>query len=346
MSIFEQEEKAANDLRAVLKDIAEKKPSRLAREDLNGTGFIELVPLFEKIKALSESLLALDLVGVPFSQVNGLKTSFDSLKTKLERIENLTETEYNGALFGALRQELMKTWRDEIWTISAQMISFCTSTSTVAGVLQSLEQGVEKANFRAGELEAWQKDFKAWFEPVGNSLENAQIKAEQQYAATQELLKRVGAKHHSELFAQEAKSHRKASWCWLIISGLFAGALIWCAVWLLVSGYAQDVKETGAAIAYATNRVLLLSVLSVGLFMSLKNYSACRHNCVVNEHRSNALLTFDTFSNSAKDEETKKAVLLQVMQAIFAPQPTGYLKTADSVQGPQIIEFIKNTVGK
>jgi len=67
----------------------------------------------------------------------------------------------------------------------------------------------------------------------------------------------------------------------------------------------------------------------------------------LNEHRANALATFDIFKGASADEDAKKAVLLQVMQAIFVPQPTGFLKSGpDGQPGTQIVEFIKNTVTK
>ena len=77
--------------------------------------------------------------------------------------------------------------------------------------------------------------------------------------------------------------------------------------------------------------------------MAAKIYRAYRHNCTINTHRQNALMTFEMFTNAAKDEQTKNAVLLQATQSIFSPQPTGYL-SGDSEQGsnPQILEIIKN----
>jgi hypothetical protein len=46
---------------------------------------------------------------------------------------------------------------------------------------------------------------------------------------------------------------------------------------------------------------------------------------VVDQHRQNALSTFETFMKAASDEQMKNAVLLQATQAILTPQATDSL---------------------
>jgi hypothetical protein len=71
------------------------------------------------------------------------------------------------------------------------------------------------------------------------------------------------------------------------------------------------------------------------------------HNYVVNRHRQKALLTFEIFVNATRDESTKNAVLIQSTQAIFAPQPTGYLRTETEMpQVNQVTEIVRGLAGK
>jgi hypothetical protein len=76
----------------------------------------------------------------------------------------------------------------------------------------------------------------------------------------------------------------------------------------------------------------------------MKSYRAQKHNEVLNRHRQNALRTFETFSTSTDDAQTKNAVLLEVTHAIFGNQNTGYNsnESSDSDNPNKIIEIFKS----
>jgi hypothetical protein len=84
------------------------------------------------------------------------------------------------------------------------------------------------------------------------------------------------------------------------------------------------------------------------LIWCTRNYSAARHNQVVNQHRRNALNTFRAFTEAAAgDEATKNAVLLEATRSIFAPQPTGYGKGENEPQpAAQILEVFRGVTDK
>jgi hypothetical protein len=90
-------------------------------------------------------------------------------------------------------------------------------------------------------------------------------------------------------------------------------------------------------------KLFLFSLLVGGIIWCGRNYRAHRHTYVVNKHRQNAPSTFDTFINSAQDQQTKSAVLLQATQAIFAPHSTGYISQEGESGGlPQVFEIVRN----
>jgi len=63
----------------------------------------------------------------------------------------------------------------------------------------------------------------------------------------------------------------------------------------------------------------------------------------VNQHRQNALSTFETFVKAAADDQTKGAVLLQATQAIFTPQVTGFIAQESDSGGPaQVLEIFRS----
>jgi hypothetical protein len=71
------------------------------------------------------------------------------------------------------------------------------------------------------------------------------------------------------------------------------------------------------------------------------------HNQVINRHRQTALTTFQAFVGSTSDLQVKNAVLLQATQAIFLPQPSGYLKADnDTPQVNQFFDLVRDVTGK
>jgi hypothetical protein len=94
-------------------------------------------------------------------------------------------------------------------------------------------------------------------------------------------------------------------------------------------------------------RLVTVTLLSTALIFCIRNFSAMMHNLVVNRHRQTALTTFQVFVEGTSDPGTKNAVLVQSTQAIFAPQPSGYLKTDQEMpQMNQVTEIVKSVTGK
>jgi len=70
------------------------------------------------------------------------------------------------------------------------------------------------------------------------------------------------------------------------------------------------------------------------------------HNMIVNRHRQTALTTFQTFVDSTVDAGTRNSVLVQSTQAIFSPQPSGFLKTETEMpQVNQVTEIVRSIAG-
>lgn len=68
--------------------------------------------------------------------------------------------------------------------------------------------------------------------------------------------------------------------------------------------------------------LVFLDIVLVGL------YRAERHNAVVNQHRANALNTFETMTAATLTQDVKDALTLTAAEAIYAPQETGFAKRA------------------
>jgi hypothetical protein len=101
-------------------------------------------------------------------------------------------------------------------------------------------------------------------------------------------------------------------------------------------------------IEYAVSRLIVFSVLFYALTVCVRTYRAARHNVIIKRHRQNALGTFQAFVKAASDDQTKDAVLVKATEAVFAPEPSGFLiKEAEFRPSPsQILEIFKGSSGK
>lgn len=150
-------------------------------------------------------------------------------------------------------------------------------------------------------------------------------------------------------FAQEAEYHLRFSIGWAVAAILMGMAIIF-----YVDGpFSNNLNNlSGPPTAFAwvvqhgLSRLAVVSLLTYALVVAVRNFSASWHNRVVNRHRLNAFGAFEKFANTAQDQQTKDAVLLEATRAVFAPQTTGYLKgEAEPAHGSQIVEIIRSMAG-
>jgi len=145
----------------------------------------------------------------------------------------------------------------------------------------------------------------------------------------------TGLTKFAGVFEEQAKSNKKASIWWLIISGIFAiglGVVLW---WIFeginslinpnVQGITPMPLSTTASIQVMIAKVLLLSFASVVFYQVVKNYNAHMHQYTLNKHRENCLKTFKSLVESTQDGKTRDAVLIQATKAIFESGDTGYV---------------------
>ena len=149
---------------------------------------------------------------------------------------------------------------------------------------------------------------------------------------------------HAEHFEKEAESHKNASLGWLAAAAGVAavtGFLLFS--WLDELPNLSNVEkhlQTAYLIRLTAMRVLVFSLLTYMLTFLAKQFSAHRHNHVVNRHRQNALATFDAFMKSTEDQTVRDSVLLQATQAIYLPQGSGYGKSPEPAR-PSIAGMLR-----
>ena len=158
---------------------------------------------------------------------------------------------------------------------------------------------------------------------------------------------KVGVAHHARHFRNEAKQHDKAAgkWLWVVI-GL---AVLTVGLSGLYVFQALEPTELGTpqAIQLAVTKVLLFSFFFGAVVWAARVYRSHRHNFVVNQHRQNALTSFETFVEAARDDQTKSAVLMEATRCIFSPQASGYADSpAADPSTPRIMEIIRGMTAR
>ena len=158
-----------------------------------------------------------------------------------------------------------------------------------------------------------------------------------------------GVTQQAIYFKDEADSHETAASKWRT-------ATVWLSIGLGVVALASlwlhqlpglDADNPLRALQIGSSKLLVFVVIGYMLILAARNYLAHRHNSVVNRHRQNALLTFQTLVNAAKGEEAKDVILAHAASCIFAPQETGYSKMGEGTPLTRsIIELLPKSASK
>ncbi|KUY31728.1 hypothetical protein [Elizabethkingia ursingii] len=93
-------------------------------------------------------------------------------------------------------------------------------------------------------------------------------------------------------------------------------------------------------------KLLLYSIIILGIKVALKNYNSQMHNYVINSHKSNSLKSVLSIMSVAKTEEGNDKLLVQATQAIFEHQNTGFDKGENNSTSPNLINNVIDTVTK
>lgn len=159
--------------------------------------------------------------------------------------------------------------------------------------------------------------------------------------AAREASATVGVGHFTADFLAEAEGKRTNAESWLKATAWMAGLTL---VTAGASMFYHPSLEPSQLIQMTSSKLILLGLLFTATVWCGKLYKAAKHLEAVNKHRSNALKTFQAFTNAANDTAMKDAVLMETTKSIFALMPTGYLDGdgSHSDSGVKIIEVVKN----
>jgi hypothetical protein len=167
-------------------------------------------------------------------------------------------------------------------------------------------------------------------------------KAERALKAAEEAAMQRIVTREAEVFDKTSRHHAVSARWWLCASIGLALVVVGSGIWMMNNGAGPPDPRLSwtlaANLAHFAVRALCISILSFGLVASLRNYRAEKHNQVTNEHRSSALATYRQFKAGAEGR-VADAVTLQAMEAVFAPQATGYAAN-DVTGGTHLTELL------
>lgn len=175
-------------------------------------------------------------------------------------------------------------------------------------------------------------------------IEAAKNQANETLEAIKKAAGQVGVSKHAEVFAKQAEEHLMASRLWIALTYATLFATIGWG-FIAIRYFSLSANASAALIAQEiVTRLIVFSGLSYALVWCARNYSANRHNYVLNKHRQNSLMTFEAFAKAAEgDAETKNAILVQATTSIFSAQKTGYSPKEPDLDRPsQILEIVRS----
>lgn len=189
------------------------------------------------------------------------------------------------------------------------------------------------------------------------TITDAEIKAKDVLSRITVMAEKEGVDRFSKLFKDQADIDEKnaGKWIW-IMSGLgfliVALAVIFFMIkeiniiyHLITKTENLDImskENLSFTIQLVVGKLIIFSILFYSIAWANKNYKAQKNSAFVNRQRANALITFESFIDAAKDNDTKNAVLLKTTEAIFSIQSSGFLSgEADQSSNTQIFEIFR-----
>jgi hypothetical protein len=336
-----KEQQAIDNLKAQLSQLLEIEPKRILRSEL-GVDFCFDRAAYHvtRIRELCEALQASDLGNLWDEKLVRLAQQVGNIRTTFQDIIRYDAKQPNANQTRDVHLESVRGGYSGLCDLVIPVLPFAILKKTNVEKIES--------DFREALSRALRES-----SATNNTLKSALGEAETTLEKLRTVSGEIGIAKYAGIFGSEANEQSRQSWYWAVGAGLLT-IVATVYTFLFFEPHIRSLFESpkpvpsGMLIPLTLSRVVLISLLYMGVVWCIRNFSAARHNSIVNRHRHNALSTFEAFVRAAEgDVQTKNAVLLQATQSIFAPQPSGYLKSDnDAPSGAPVIEIVRTLAGK
>ncbi len=161
----------------------------------------------------------------------------------------------------------------------------------------------------------------------------------------EEMYSKAVVHKHAGNFKESIERDESSSRKWLMAGIVAIVILIVFLEFFLPNSFESLRKEeTSIIVQMLFSKLGLVSIVTYFIVFCFRQYSSRRHNITINQHRMNALGTFESFIAGTEDQRIKEVMLLEAAQAVFKPQSSGYLKTQNENPSSTVAELVKTTV--
>lgn len=160
-------------------------------------------------------------------------------------------------------------------------------------------------------------------ESLKSRLEKIEFDAKEKLNAISHLAQTAGITKYGQYFSETSEEEKSTAKGWLaaiIINIIIIITLAVSFICLQQNGTLTNFDS----IQLLVTKLIVFSVLFLFLALSIKTYKAHKHNQIVNKHRKNALLTYDSLVKAETDKDTRNKILLAVTETIFGKTSTGF----------------------
>lgn len=336
MATLEQREEIIKQAKTLLAELAEIKPSTLARtEDLSrDINFSEAVPHFEDMLEIVKQLKERDVTRLGHTQLNQIVTACTQLKKFIEQVNAFTLNQNTPA---DVCKALILTIKNAYDTIMEPLTLPLAFTATQATDYAKIER-------EAKGYHATMKDEADTFVAM---LEKYKNDAEKALSAVKEQAAEAGVSTNAQIFLKDSTAHSSVAKNWLKATITVSTITFLVAAGFVVLSFFYTPPTTAATIQYVVSKIILLSTLSFAIYWCAQNFKSHKHNETSNKHRANALMTFRAFVEGADDSRIKDAVLMHAAQAAFSNRQTGYDGHGDDTPAINpVVEILGKTIEK
>lgn len=263
------------------------------------------------------------------SHANAILQSIGHVVEQLNQIKSFTIEQGNAR---STRDTIVQELRNRTESLLANVQGWVGFLAYQKGDVQQNIASLNKAVDSAGEV-----------------LSNAKTAAEARkreldgiISAAREASAKVGVAHFTEDFAGQATKFENEAKSWLTATAFLAGTSVLASlIFYLVPVPAG--ATTPQLIQQLSSKLVFLGVLITSTVWCARIYRGTRHQAATNNHRAQALKSFQAFVKATDDEATKNAVLLETTRSIFALAPSGFLDGSDSSSdgASKVLEIVK-----
>ena len=282
----------------------------------------EVVPIIERIVSFYGRATPGDIEVMPDNQRQVFSREISNVQSAFQSIRNLEYQDGNQA-----ENRLREVYHSTL----SQLTPFVPpDTLDAAGSKAEIQRLIQSAN------------------EAKNATEHVKEEAETVLADVRDLAKEQGVTQHAAIFRDAAKEYQEQKRPWLLAFGSLSLVAIAVAVALIVFGLGLPAGsgDLGVAIQVTAAKLFGFGILSYAILLTGRGYRAAAHNQIINQHRCNALRSFQAFVDGAADEATKNAVLVQATHSIFSHRPSGFGQQENDTMPPShTLELTRAVVG-